>query len=32
LQREAQIRESNRSGTSDPERFDAVLRAKGLPV
>jgi regulator of RNase E activity RraA len=32
LKREAQIRESNRTGTSDPERFDAVLRAKGLPV
>jgi regulator of RNase E activity RraA len=32
LQKEAAIREGNRSGTSDPERFDAVLRAKGLPV
>jgi regulator of RNase E activity RraA len=32
LAREAQIRESNRTGTSDPERFDATLRAKGLPV
>lgn len=29
---EAKIRESNRTGTSDPERFDAVLRAKGLPI
>jgi RraA family protein len=32
LEREAQICESNRSGTSDPERFDAILRAKGLPL
>jgi RraA family protein len=32
LIREAKIRESNRTGTSDPERFDATLRAKGLPV
>ena len=32
LAREAVIRETNRSGTADPERFDAVLRAKGLPV
>jgi RraA family protein len=32
LAREAKIRESNRTGTSDPERFDATLRAKGLPV
>jgi len=32
LAREAVIREANRSGTADPERFDAVLRAKGLPV
>jgi RraA family protein len=32
LVREAKIRESNRTGTSDPERFDATLRAKGLPV
>ena len=32
LQKEAAIRESNRSGTADPERFDAVLRAKGLPI
>ena len=32
LAREAVIRETNRSGTADLERFDAVLRAKGLPV
>lgn len=32
LEREAAIRETNRTGTADPERFDAVLRAKGLPV
>ncbi|WP_454690040.1 RraA family protein [Achromobacter aloeverae] len=32
LEKEARIRETNRSGTADPERFDAVLRAKGLPV
>lgn len=32
LEREAKIRESNVKGTSDPERFDAILRAKGLPV
>ena len=32
LVKEAAIRESNRTGSSDPERFDAVLRAKGLPV
>ncbi|WP_342050165.1 MULTISPECIES: RraA family protein [unclassified Cupriavidus] len=32
LEREARIRETNRTGTADPERFDAVLRAKGLPV
>lgn len=32
LAKEEKIRESNRSGTSDPERFDAVLRAKGLPI
>jgi RraA family protein len=32
LMREAKIRESNRTGTSDPERFAAILRAKGLPV
>lgn len=32
LDKEARIRQSNLAGTSDPERFDAVLRAKGLPV
>ncbi len=32
LEKEAAIRESNRMGAADPERFDAVLRAKGLPV
>jgi RraA family protein len=32
LEKEAAIRDSNRKGSSDPERFDAVLRAKGLPV
>ncbi|CAN5237960.1 RraA family protein [soil metagenome] len=32
LAKEAKIREQNRTGTSDPERFDQSLRAKGLPV
>jgi regulator of RNase E activity RraA len=32
LAREATIRESNRTGTADPERFNATLRAKGLPI
>lgn len=32
LEREARIRETNRLGTADPERFDAVLREKGLPI
>ncbi|MGX5220962.1 MULTISPECIES: RraA family protein [Pseudomonas] len=32
LEREASIRETNRLGTADPERFDALLRSKGLPV
>lgn len=32
LEREARIRASNLAGTSDPDRFDALLRAKGLPV
>jgi RraA family protein len=32
LKKEAAIREGNRTGTSDAERFDATLRAKGLPV
>lgn len=31
-QREARIRETNRLGTADPERFNAVLRAKGCPL
>ncbi|GAB2912985.1 RraA family protein [Paralcaligenes sp. KSB-10] len=32
LEKEAAIRLSNEKGSSDPERFDAVLRAKGLPI
>ena len=32
LAKEARIRETNRLGTADPERFDAVLREKGLPI
>lgn len=32
LKNEARIRADNAAGTSDPERFDAALRAKGLPV
>jgi regulator of RNase E activity RraA len=32
LVKEAGIRISNAQGTSDPERFNAVLRAKGLPI
>ncbi|SFB90471.1 Regulator of RNase E activity RraA [Polaromonas sp. OV174] len=32
LAKEALIRASNLAGTSDPERFSALLRAKGLPV
>jgi regulator of RNase E activity RraA len=32
LVREAKIRADNAAGKSDPERFDATLRAKGLPV
>lgn len=32
LRKEAEIRESNRKGSADPERFNAILRAKGLPV
>jgi len=32
LQKEAKIRTDNEAGRSDPERFDATLRAKGLPV
>ena len=30
--REDKLRAENAAGTSDPERFDAVLRAKGCPV
>lgn len=30
--KEAKIREGDRSGTTDPERFNALLRAKGCPV
>jgi regulator of RNase E activity RraA len=32
LDREAAIRETNRLGTANPERFDSLLREKGLPV
>ncbi|AMM23692.1 hypothetical protein AX767_04530 [Variovorax sp. PAMC 28711] len=32
LVREAAIRAGSAAGQVDPERFDAVLRAKGLPV
>ena len=32
LVREADIRATNKRGTWDPERFDSMLRAKGLPV
>ncbi|RZL65432.1 MAG: RraA family protein [Variovorax sp.] len=32
LVKEAAIRAGNATGQSDPERFDAVLRAKGLPI
>jgi regulator of RNase E activity RraA len=32
LKKEEAIRASNREGSSDPERFDAILRKKGLPV
>ncbi|MGP4131741.1 hypothetical protein OJE16_19160 [Pantoea tagorei] len=31
-QREARIRETNRQGSADPERFNAILRAKGCPL
>ncbi len=31
-QKEDRIRAANRTGTSDPERFNALLRAKGCPV
>ncbi len=32
LKREESIRATNAAGTSDPERFNSILRAKGLPV
>jgi len=32
LRKEARIRADNAAGTSDRERFDAALRARGLPV
>lgn len=32
MKKEEAIRASNREGNSDPERFDAILRKKGLPV
>lgn len=32
LRKEARIRAQNASGASDVERFDSILRAKGLPV
>jgi len=32
LEREKGIRATNEAGTADPERFNAVLRGKGLPV
>ena len=32
LAKEAKIRASNAAGSSDPERFNALLRSKGLPV
>lgn len=32
LQREERIRESNRTGSADPERFNALLRERGLPI
>lgn len=32
LAREATLREANARGASDPERFDAILRAKGVPL
>ena len=30
--REEKIRATNVAGTSDPERFNAILRAKGCPL
>lgn len=32
LVRESEIRAANAAGTSDPERFNSILRSKGLPV
>ena len=32
LQKEARIREQNASGASEVERFDSILRRKGLPI
>jgi regulator of RNase E activity RraA len=32
LRKEARIREQNASGASDVERFDSILRGKGLPI
>jgi regulator of RNase E activity RraA len=32
LVKEAKVRAANAAGTADPERFDAMLRSKGLPV
>jgi regulator of RNase E activity RraA len=32
LEREVKAREANRRGAADPERFDAILRAKGVPL
>jgi regulator of RNase E activity RraA len=32
LQKEARIRKQNASGTSEVERFDSILRRKGLPI
>jgi regulator of RNase E activity RraA len=32
LKKEEAIRATNREGSSDPERFDAILRKKGLPI
>lgn len=32
LAKEAKVRAANAAGTSDPERFNAMLRSKGLPV
>ncbi len=32
LAKEAKVRAANAAGTADPERFNAMLRSKGLPV